>query len=803
MKNIIKKSLFSALTLILAISLVFPSLNVSAKNKDEGKYEVKVSYGIDGKYRAMKNVPVTVNMKSLESDFEGEVEIRVASTAPGSYDAFSTEVKVKRGEEAKVIIPVMMSSEDSKFTVNIIKDGKSVSEKSVRASEGRIAEGNLFVGVLTDDMTSLGYLADVTYTDAKDPQKSGVNTVKLDSNAIGSNHLNIDGLDVIFINNFNMGGFTKEHYNSLNSWVNKGGNLIIGSGVNESKTVKIVDKSLLDVKSNGTSEKNVTLVNEALNLTISDLDIKNSEVILGSEGNELVYSITKGNGEILVATFDLGMEPLISSKDATEVWNKLLIKAFEEFRNNYMYGSGYGSYQMDNLIRNIPVDKVVNVWVLAAVLVGYALIVGVVLYIVLKKMKKRDLIWGVVPVLAVAFSLVIYILGSTTRVNDIILNQVNIIDVNEEGKGQVKSNIGIGSKYKEDISIEKPENISMDFRDEQRFYYGMQEENTLKKLRVKTTYRDNNAYFDFEDSNALDMKGFEVIGNEQSFPKMEASFNYDGGKLNGNVKNNLDSNIERLILVSGENIWDLGGVKAGEELNLDKVEISKASGLRMYGDELNNKYWDAKYNYNNTNLDIKSPEFKKIIRHGDLLRVLSEEIIFGTESKLIAITDMPIDYELDFGKKTVSKYDTTILMQETEIDFKDKDGNTNYPKGYFKGIIESTTSNANADEYSGEVYGNGEVIYNFKVNDEVEILNIDISKMESRYNNGNEDGAEYFVYNYKNSDYEKVDFNISKSIILASEEDYAKDNNIKVKIVVSDETPSGRIPTLTVKGRVK
>ncbi|MEG1287510.1 MAG: hypothetical protein RSD13_05600 [Clostridium sp.] len=801
MKNIIKKSLFSALTLILAISLVFPSLNVSAKNKDEGKYEVKVSYGIDGKYRAMKHIPVTVNMKSLEKDFEGEIEIRVASSTPGSYDAFSMAVKASKDEEVQVTIPATISAEDSKFTVNIIEDGKSVSEKSVMASEGRITEGNLFVGLLTDDMTSLGYLGDVTYTEPNNPQKGGINTVKLDSNSIGSNHLNIDGLDVIFINNFNMGGFTKEHYNSLNAWINKGGTLVIGSGINESKTVKSIDKSLLGVKSNGTSEKNITLVNEALNLAISDLDIDGSKVILGSEGEELVYSVSKGKGEILVTTFDLGMEPLISSKDATEVWNKLLIKVFEKVRNTYMYGGGYRSYEMESLIRNIPVDKVVNVWVLAAVLIGYALIVGVALYIILKKMKKRDLIWGAVPVIAIGFSLIVYLLGTTTRVNDLILNQVNIIDVNESGKGQVKSNIGIGSKYKEDISIEKPENIAMNFKDEQNFYYGMQQENVLKKLRVKTTYRDSNAYFDFEDSDALDMKRFEVVGNEQSFPKIESSFNYDGGKLNGKVKNNLDANIERLILVSGENVWDLGEIKVGEELNVDQVEVAKSSGIIMYGDDLNNKYWDAKYNHNNTNLDIKAPEFKNITRHGSLLRVLSEEIIFGTESKLIAITDMPIDYEFDFGKKTISKYDTTILMQGTEIDFKDKDGNTNYPKGYFKGVVESTTSTANADEYSGDVYGTGEVIYNFKVNDEVDILNIDINRTESKYNN--EDVAEYFIYNYKNNDYEKITLEIGKGVTLASSVDYSKDNNIKIKIVVSDKKGLGRIPTLTIKGRVK
>lgn len=802
MKNIIKKSLFSALTLILAISLIFPSLNVSAKNKEEGKYEVKVSYGNDGKYRAMKHIPVTVNMKSLEKDFEGEIEIRVASTTPGSYDAFSSAVKVSQGEEVQVTIPTMMSAEDSKFTVNIIENGKSVSEKSVIASEGRITEGNLFVGILTDDMTSLGYLGGVTYTDTNTSQTGGINTVKLDANAIGSNHLNIDGLDVIFINNFNMAGFTKEHYNSLNAWVNKGGTLVIGSGVNESKTVKSIDKSLLDVKSNGTSEKNIALVNESLNLTISDLDIKGSKVILGTEGKELVYSVAKGKGEILVTTFDLGMEPLISSKDATEVWNKLLIPTFEEVRNIYMYGGGYRSYQMDSLIKNIPVDKVVNVWTLAVTLIAYALIVGVILYIVLKKMKKRDLIWVSVPVLAIGFSLVIYLLGSTTRVNDLILNQINIIDINEDGKGQVKSNIGIGSKYKEDISIEKPENIAMNFKEEQNFYYGMQQENTLKKLRVKTTYKDSNAYFDFEDSDALDMKSFEVIGNEQSFPKIEASFNYDGGKLNGNVKNNLDSNVDRLILVSGENIWDLGEVKAGEELSVDKVEVSKATGISMYSEELNNKYYDAKYNHNNNDLDIKSPEFKNITRHGNILRVLSEEIIFGAESKLIAITDMPIDYELDFGKKTISKYDTTILMQGTEIDFKDKDGNINYPKGYFKGAIESIASNVHLSDYSGEIYGNGEVIYNFKVNDEVDILNIEVNKSESQ-NNNNEDSSEYFVYNYKNSDYEKLTLEESKGAKLENILDYSKDNNIKVKIVVSDEKGPARIPTLTIKGRVK
>lgn len=801
MKKFIKKSLFSILTLIMAVSLIFPALNVNAKNKEAEKYEVKVSYGINGKYRAMKYIPVTVDMKSLEKDFEGEIEIRVASGEPEYYDAYSKNVKVTKGENIKVTVPVMIPENSSEFTVNLLEKGERVLEQKVMVSTGRVTEGNLFAGILTDDVTSLGYLGDIKFTDTLNSLEGGLVTVKLDSNNISDNYLNIDGLDIIFINNFNMGSFSKEHYNVLNAWINKGGTLIIGSGVNEGKTIKLIDKSLLEVKSNGISEKNIKLVNENLNLSLSNLEIKNSEVKLGNVGEELVYSVDKGDGRVLVSTFDLGMEPLISSKDASEVWNRILTEEFEEGINKNMNGKGYYAYGAENLVRNIPVDKLVNVSNLGIILGVYALIVGIVLYIVLKKMNKRDFIWIAIPVLSITFSLVIYLIGSGTRVNDLILNQVNIIDIDESGKGQVKGYVGIGTKYKNDVTLEKPQDVVMDFKSSNNGYYGIPgEEKKLTKLRVKTTYKENNSYFDFADSNALEMKMFEVSGKEESLPKIESTFNYDSGNLNGNVINNLDTNINKLVLVSGENIWDLGSVKKGEELNLEKINISQSAGVGVYGDELTNKYWNLN---GNKNVDIKSEEFKNIIRYGNILQLLSSEMIFNGESKLIAITDMPIDYGIEFGEKTISKYDNTVLVQDVEINFKDKDGNTNFPQGYFKGVMESATANVHPEEYSGEIYGEGEVIFNFKISDEIEVLNIEVTKVKSPYgNSGNVDTGEYFIYNHTNNNYEKIDLADSTSIMLSNATDYAIDNNIKIKVVVN-EKGSSKIPSLAIKGRVK
>ena len=802
MKSFMKKGLISVLTLIMVVALIGPALNVSASNKEAITYEMKVSYGIDGKYRAMKYLPVKVELKSLEEDFEGEIEIRVPSGQPGYYDAYSESVKVNKDETINVNIPVIISESNNKFTVNLIKNGKSILEEKVIGSTGRVTEGKVFAGVLTDDFTSLGYLGDIKYTQPQSGQEIGLDIVKLDSNTIGDNILNIDGLDVIFINNFNMGSLEKEHYSTLNNWVNKGGILIVGAGVNESKTVKVIDKNLLEVKSNGVSEKNVTLVNENLKLILSDLEIKNSKVKLGSSDEELIYSVNKGKGEILVSTFDLGMEPFISSEDSSKIWNEILLGRFTPDKNQMMYG-GYYPYEVQNLIRNIPMDKVVGFKTLATIFIIYALIIGVVLYIVLKKMKKRDLIWIAVPVLAISFAVVIYMIGGGTRVNDLILNQVNIIDIDKEGKSSVKGYVGVGTKYKSDVTLQKPKDIVMNYKNLNDSYYVNQEEQKpLTNLRVKTSYKDGNSYFDFADSNALEMKTFEVLGKEEVLAKIESKFNYDSGELKGVVKNNLDTNINKIILVIGENVWDLGTLKKGEELDVENIETVKVGSLRAYADELANKYWQLK---NDKTVDIKSEQFKNISRYGNVLQVLSNELILNKESKLIAITDMPIDYGINFGKKSLSKYDTTVLVQHAEINFKDKDGNINYPQGYFKAVIESSTANVHVDENLGDIYGSGEVVFNFEIDEKVEVLNIKLNLTESPYGNkgGNMvNSSEYYVYNYKNSSYEKIDLTTTSGVTLGNAEDYSKDNIIKIKVIASD-SGMGRTPSIAIKGGVK
>lgn len=802
MKSFLKKSMISTFIALIVISFSFTNITVNAKTSESEAYEIKVSYGIQGKYRAMKYIPVTVEVNSLERDFIGEIEVRVASSNMGTYDAYSKEVSLTKGEISKVTIPVKVLENSSKMTVNIVENGKVLSQKKTLISNGRVTETNVFTGVLTDDATSLGYIGNVKF-DSSRGFEGTIENVYLDENIIGENNLNIDGLDAIIINNYNMSNLKKEQYDAINSWINKGGTLILGAGANESKTIGSIDKDFLQVKSNGVKEENLTLVEDNLKLITSNLEVKDAKIKNGTSEKPLVYSIEKGRGEILITTFDLGLEPLISSKDASKFLSLILTDAangiFDKNMNGGYMGQGY--YRARELMQSIPINEMVGTKSLIVVFGLYALIIGVVLYIVLKKLNKRDLTWIAIPAISIVFALVIYFMGSSTRVNDVILNQNNIVSVDKDGKGLAKGYIGIGTKYKEDVIIEKPEDVTMNYITQDTHYYGNPEEEIKDRLRVKTTYKGNNSYFTFADSDALDMKTFEVIGKEQVIPKIDSNFNLSDGNLNGAVKNNLDKNINKLILVAGQNVWDLGELPKGEEKVIEGAVTSGGAGLQAYSDTLNQKYYDARWNNKEK---LKSEEYKNILRTSSLLASVADELYINKEIKLIAITDLPIEYGMDFGKKSISKFDTTAIIQDVDIDFKSKDGTLNFPDGFFSYKVDSVNSSSNVhlDEYSGYIYGQGDIIFDYEIDDNIDVTEVIVKSGVDRYGyNGGENGDK-FIYNYKTSNYEKITlsqgFEKIKDI-----ENYIENNTVKIKVTVDEMKGQSMVPRITVKGREK
>ena len=794
MKKTISKRIFTVILSIFILSLVIPNVKVNA-TKNDSKYDLTISYGIDGKYKALKYMPVTVQINNLEKDFNGEVEVRVTSDSSGGYNAYSKEVSASKGENISVTIPVKFLDGNSNGAVCIIENGKVLYEKKLLISSGRVNEGNAFTGLLTDDPTALGYLGNITYFDSNYSNTGKMNCVNLTEDMLDENGLNIEGLDVIIINNYNMANLNDKQYKSLNNWVNSGGTLLIGTGANESKTINNINKSFLNIASNGTMEKSVKTGSENLNLILSQINLKDSTVIVNSNENELVYSLDRGEGKILITAFDLGLEPFISSNDAAIMLQNMLIETFDKiYEENYQGGYYSGTYEISNILDSIPVESTVGTLTLGIVLGVYAILVGIVIYLILKKMKKRDLTWVLIPVTAVVFTVMIYLLGSKMKIKDVIVNSANIISVDEDGRGQINSYIGIASKNKENIKIEKEEDLKMKYLSDDYYYYG-DTNYDAKTLRVKTTYTNDTSYFTVANNNVAEVNKFEISGKEIVMPKLENTLKIKNGNLEGTIKNNLDADIKKLVIVSGKTVWDLGQVAEGEEISIADLRSKSSSGLQGYANSLNDEYYQSRWD---DEIDSKDPKFKNIQRYVSLLNLLGYTDYLGTTTKIIAITDLPVDYSLNLESKSISNYDLTAVIQEANIDFKDESGNISFPEGYFSYTVSELDNRVDYDYYNGYIYGEGEIVLDYKIDDNVDIKEINIEAFTDQWGYQYGLNGDYYIYNYNTNQYEEFKLT-SGSYKVINDGSYSLDNIIKIKVVAS-ENRDNAAPKLGIKG---
>lgn len=782
-----KKLSLLTMTIMILCTIFTP---YDAKASKNSEVEINATYGIEGKYKGSSSIPVNVDVSNnTEKDIKGTVEVRVNSTYSNTYDAYAKEVVIGNGKTEHITIPINLGEENKKATVLFLEKDKEVAKKKILIDSGRVLDYDLFMGTLTDDFNGISYLSDMNfeYDNSKfgDLGDGKVTNVPLSLDQLGGNIGNFEALDVIVINNFSISKLQEIHYKNLDNWVKNGGTLIIGTGVNASKTVNGISNQLLDLTVDGKEDKNINILGDTLVATVANLNIKNSNEELKSGSDTLIYSVKKGKGDIYVATFDLGTEPLTSFHGNKEVWQKILIEDLNKEVENYqMYGGHYYSSSSSN----IPMNKEINFTLIVVVFFIYVLVIGLGAYLLLKKVKKNEYLWIAIPLLSIVFTVLIYGLGSSTRFKDIILNQVNVINVDEDGIGTVKGNIGIANKSKDDLLVEEVEGTSLDYVTNNYGYY--EETNSEPtKLGVKTIYKNEKAFYEFKDNGALNLRNFSIVGREESVGKLETNLNYVNDGISGTIKNNLDCNIEKLLIISGSNVWDLGKMDEGKELEINKVKSTYNSGLEQYSYEMTNDYYMGnRNNKNNKNLFINS----------QILTSLSQELD-NSGVYYIAITDKEIDYGFNFDKKKLSKYDITTMIGQVDIEFKDENGNLNYPAGYFNMDIVTMSQGISIDRGS-VIWGNGTIEMDYKIDSNVDVKSIGFSIPTSDYSYNDEEEIE--IYNNNTSSYDKFEIKTGKAYEIENLDSYLKDNTIRVRMVANQEEGM-TIPQISVSGREK
>lgn len=782
-----KKLSLLTMTMIIMCTILIP-YNVEASK--DSKVEINATYGIEGKYKGSSSIPINVDVSNTtEKDIKGTVEIRVNSDYGDTYDAYAKDVVIGNGKTEHITIPINLGEENKKATVVFLENDKEVAKKKILIDSGRVLDYDLFMGTLTDDFNGISYLSDMNFeydnTNFGDLGDGKVTNVPLSLDQLGGNIGNFEALDVIVINNFSISKLQEIHYKNLDNWVKNGGTLIIGTGVNASKTVNGISSQLLDLTVDGKEDKSINILGDTLVANVANLNIKNSNKELESGSDTLIYSVKKEKGCIYVSTFDLGTEPLTSFHGNKEIWQNILIEDLSKEIENYQM---YGGHYYNSSSSSIPMDKEINFTLIVVVFVIYVLVIGLGAYLLLKKIKKNEYLWIVIPILSLVFTVVIYGLGSSTRFKDIILNQVNVINVDENGIGTVKGKIGIANKSKDDLLVEEVEGTSLDYVTNNYGYYG-DTNSEPTKLGVKTIYKNEKAFYEFKGNGALNLRNFSIVGREESVGKLETNLNYVNDGISGTIKNNLGCNIEKLLIISGNNLWDLGEINEGKNLEINKMKSTYNGGLEQYSYDMTNDYYMG---------NRSDKKYKNLFINSDILNSLSQELE-SSGVYYIAITDKEIDYGFNFDKKKLSKYDITTMLGQVDIEFKDENGNLNYPAGYFDMDIVTRSQGISIDRGS-VIWGNGTIEMDYKIDSNVVVKNIGFSIPTSDYSYNDEEEIE--IYNNNTSSYDKFKIKTGKSCDIENFDSYLKDNTVRVRMVANQEEGM-TIPQISVSGREK
>lgn len=388
---------------------------------------------------------VQVTVRNLGTDWEGIVRLKTETgLGYGSYTdcAYDTALSLPEGSTKQFTVRLPKDSidrTDGYVRVTLLdRKMNSVAEKMFPKLLQNDKDA-LSMGVLSDAYASLTYLDmggnELYYGDRTRP-------IKLVQLQQGSFVPSLNGLAFLVIDSFNTQALTDEERTAIESWVDKGGMLIVGTGSQAEKTLDGL--SFLEIEY---SEADDTQVNDfgwddfvdTSKLTM--VEFSDPKDTLGGYYQYLQCGAPWGDGSVSLlpcALTDLGA--LGADAYLNEGTQESLV---ERFLNNAVdmakapNQSGTLQYNTDyNLERIFTIlgrgSNRLQFGGLKLLVVVYVIFVGPVLYLILRALKKRDFYWIAVPIASLAGIFLIYWAGRGFEVASTSVYSVSMEDLSDK-----------------------------------------------------------------------------------------------------------------------------------------------------------------------------------------------------------------------------------------------------------------------------------------------------------------------------------------------------------------------------------
>ena len=547
-----------------------------------GDMEVSVHVGLSGgAIRSGRYAPVHLILKNNGKDFEGIFRLYLNAQEGGTSNrtVVDKKLQIAAGEtkEYTMLFSDISYTSGTLQTALCDKKGKVLNGNKLDKQLIMTHEGwndiTAAYGCISEDNASLSYITGV----------EGLQVEAVQDWMLTDDARTLDIFDILVINQFDTTQFSEKQIAAIGEWVRLGGTLILGTGAQPEKTLKAFSGTLLQ----GTIG-NVRKISTSfgVDLDVSELQIENMKAILSQDDTMLVGHMDYGKGSVMVSTFDLaGVGDQLSERLQSLFYLNMSMDRKAQLINGastdqdydlVYYGNMYGDLSLWNGLRATEVNGLPNVALYAVLLLFYAVFIGPILYSILRKKGKREWLWRLIPISAVVCSVLIYLIGTGTRVKHPYVNYLSQIDLSNKEVSTMETYMMLTSPNNDPFDLDIPEKYVIPYRlDEGYFYNDNQSSHLDYKNRIE--YQAQKTILHMENLSAFDSLAFQQKQEVEMQGKVEfTDVKLSHDSLSGIVTNQSGYDLEQCSILCNGNLLNLGNLKQGESISLDQLDVSVA-----------------------------------------------------------------------------------------------------------------------------------------------------------------------------------------------------------------------------------
>ncbi|MCY9669140.1 hypothetical protein M5X11_30155 [Paenibacillus alginolyticus] len=552
----------------------------SVVHADDAMIEIQSEVGFGASnVKQGRWTPVTMTLRNQGADLSGDLVVMVANPNRSKDFSYVQHVELPKGS-TKVVTMLLPGYAYTKSNNTIAFYEKSLKNGKKKALDGKtylesfhLPKETLQVGVLARDVDTLNFLSLLGQSGKK------LNVLHLKQADIPREALGLDGLDVLALNDFASDTLTGEQVQAILQWTKRGGTLLLAGGAGYPKTAApFAEASPVTYQGTTTVTElpELAKVGEKELILTQPFTLSQAKLVKGggsvvTDGALPIYARgAYGSGFVTYVAYDLSLNPLASWNGNARVWEQMLsgpLASANAFNLNQMRYGNDPYYELDRALEYFPSLQPPKLAILALVLLLYAIVVGPLLYLILRRLDRREWAWFVIPIVAIMTSIGIFQFGASNR-GSTMAQTFHTITLNGSGSGIKQSTLSVFLPKGGSMELKFPGKIAVSPFMQGEVYPSLQ---LHDRSELVIRQDQEAAIVGFQD---IPYASISKLAIDEEKPVQLGMLDYSISELSakeakGQITNNTKKDLTDVSVLVNQSFVKIGSVKAGASASFD------------------------------------------------------------------------------------------------------------------------------------------------------------------------------------------------------------------------------------------